>query len=169
MIVFPIKMQRLSVVLSALALVAAWGGQTAGENASLSSIGKMLPAGFLSRQITVPTFNNEGRKTSELYAETLVRIDETRLKAGEAVIEVFAEDRKQDLRLQMPTAYYNLKDKLLRSDARCKVSRVDMQTEGDSLIFDTETSIGSMVGKVRTLIFQTGKDVSKPSTQVSDK
>lgn len=159
------KVQRLSprmiASVLALALGVAWAwAQTAAGNASLSSVGKMLPKGFVSRQVTVPTFDLKGRKTSQLQADTLVRIDEARLKVGNAVIEVFAEDRKQDLRLQMPSAYYHLQDKILRSDERCKVSRMDMQTEGDSLVFDTETSIGSMVGKVRTLIFQTAKDVT---------
>jgi hypothetical protein len=166
------KLQSLCFALSALALAfgAVGGlGQNAGENASLSSIAKMLPAGFVSRHVTVPTFNQDGRKASQFYTETLVRIDEVRLKAGETVIEIFAENQKQDLRLQMPTAYYHLNDKLLRSDGRCQVLRADMQTQGDSLIFDTETSMGSMVGKVRTLIFQTEKDTPKPSNKVSDK
>jgi hypothetical protein len=35
------------------------------------------------------------------------------------------------------------------------VTRADLQTSADSLVFDTRTSIGSMSGRVRTLIFDT--------------
>jgi hypothetical protein len=33
------------------------------------------------------------------------------------------------------------------------VRRSDFETSGDSLVFDSRTSIGSMKGRVRTLIF----------------
>lgn len=139
----------------AATLLFAQNGQ---ESGGLSSAGRMLPAGFVSRQVVVPSFDEKGRKTSELRAETLVRLDDDRLQTGRTVIQVLAEDPAQNVRVEMPSALYHLGDKLLRSGERCTVARSDMRTEGDSLVFDAGTSVGSMVGRVRTLIFDTGAD-----------
>lgn len=147
-----------ATVLLAQTLPEAGGG--------LSSAGRMLPAGFVSRQVFVPSFDDKGRKTSELRAETLVRLDDERLQTGRTTILVLAEDPGQEVRVEMPSALYHLGDRLLRSGERCVVSRQDMRTEGDSLVFDTQTSIGSMVGGVRTLIFDTGAD-ARDSTQAA--
>jgi hypothetical protein len=59
------------------------------------------------------------------------------------------------MRIDLPSATFHLADHLLRSGEHCTVTRADLQTSADSLVFDTRTSIGSMSGRVRTLIFDT--------------
>lgn len=122
----------------------------------MASFGKMIPEGFVNRDVIIPSFDQTGRKTSELHAETITRIDQDRLQATQVIIHVLAPDPAQNMRIELPSATFHLTDHLLRSGQRCTVTRADLQTSADSLVFDTRTSMGSMGGRVRTLIFDTG-------------
>lgn len=122
----------------------------------MASFGKMIPEGFVNRDVVIPSFDQAGRKISELHAATLTRIDPERLQATRVTIHILAADPAQTMRIDLPSATFHLADHLLRSGERCTVTRADLQTSADSLVFDTRTSIGTMAGRVRTLIFDTG-------------
>ncbi len=121
----------------------------------MSAFGKMIPAGFVNRDVIIPSFDEAGKKTSELHAATLTRIDEEHLQATQVTISIQAEDPAQNIRVDLPSAVFHLGDEILRSDERSTVTRSDFETSGDTLVFDTRTSVGSMTGRVRTLIFDT--------------
>ena len=130
--------------------------QTVEPNADMSAFGKMIPAGFINREVVIPSFDDLGRKTSELTAATVTRIDDDRLQAGQVSISIFSLEPKENIQVKLPSALYNLSDKILRSGERSTITRSDLETSGDTLVFDSATSIGSMSGRVRTLIFDTG-------------
>lgn len=121
----------------------------------MSAFGKMIPAGFVNRDVVIPSFDDAGKKTSELHAATLTRIDEEHLQATRVTIGIQADDPAQNMRVDLPSAVFHLGDEILRSDERSTVTRSDFETSGDTLVFDTRTSVGSMTGRVRTLIFDT--------------
>lgn len=121
----------------------------------MSAFGKMIPAGFVNRDVIIPSFDEAGKKTSELHAATLTRIDEDRLQATQVTIDILGDDPGQSMRVALPSALYHLNDKILRSSERSTITRSDLETSGDTLVFDSRTSIGSMTGRVRTLIFDT--------------
>lgn len=153
----PLIHLRLWAALAVLATVTGLHSQDAPPaESSMASFGKMIPEGFINRDVVIPSFDQAGKKTSELHAETLTRIDEERLQATQVRIHIFAADPAQNMRIDLPSATFHLTDHVLRSGERCTVTRADLQTSADSLVFDTRTSIGSMSGRVRTLIFDTG-------------
>lgn len=138
------------VALSAIAL-----SQTTtdpAESDGMSAIGKMIPLGFVNKNVIVPSFS-EGKPSSLLTADTLTRLDEERLSAEKVVVEIYAEDPAENLRVDLKSAIYHMQDQILRSGERSLVARADFQMEGDTMVFDTANSIGSMKGHVRTLIF----------------
>jgi hypothetical protein len=146
------------LLVAALVLLANSTGllsQDVAPESSMAAFGKMIPAGFINRSVIIPSFDQAGKKTSELHAVTLTRIDEERLQATQVSIHIFAADPAQNMRIDLPSATFHLADHLLRSGEHCTVTRADLQTSADSLVFDTRTSIGSMSGRVRTLIFDT--------------
>lgn len=122
------------------------------EEDTMSAFGKMIPQGFVNKNVKVPSFK-EGKRSSLLTAGTLTRLDDTRLSAENVVVEIYGEDPAEDMRVDLITAIYNMQEKVLRSGERSRVSRADFEMEGDSMVFDTTNSIGSMKGRVRTLIF----------------
>lgn len=144
-----------AALLMASALSSLLSQNAAPEN-GMNAFGKMVPAGFVNRGVSIPSFNNAGTRTSELKAATLTRIDEDRLQADQVAIEIFAENPAQNIRVDLITAIHHMTDQILRSGKRSVVTRSDFVTSGDSLVFDARTSIGSMKGRVRTLIFDTG-------------
>jgi hypothetical protein len=138
-----------------LATVGILIAQTGAPQEGMSAFGKMVPSGFINRDVIVPSFNGEGRKTSELRAETLTRIDDDRLQIGKISIEIYAAEPAKNIRVDLIRAVYHMKDEMLRSGERSVVKRSDFETSGDSMVFDSHASVGSMKGRVRTLIFDT--------------
>ncbi len=138
-----------------LLLTAALLSQTAEPESPMSAFGKMIPAGFVNRDVIIPSFDETGKKTSELHAATLTRIDEERLQATQVTIDILGDEPAQNMRVALPSALYHLNEKILRSGERSTITRSDLETSGDTLVFDSRTSIGSMTGRVRTLIFDT--------------
>jgi hypothetical protein len=126
------------------------------KSGGMSDFGKMVPEGLINRGVIIPSFNQEGKKSSELRAETLTRVDDERLLAEKVTIDVYAETPEKTLHVDLKSAVHYLADQLLRSGERSVITRSDFETSGDSLVFDAATTIGSMKGRVQTLIFDTG-------------
>lgn len=146
------------VVRTAILLLISVGvllSQTQAPQDGMSAFGKMVPADFVNRDVIIPSFNDEGKKSSELHAETLTRIDDDRLQAAKLSIEIYAAEPAQNIRVDLISAVHHMTDQILRSGEHSVVRRSDFETSGDSLVFDARTSIGSMKGHVRTLIFDT--------------
>lgn len=141
--------------------------QSSAPEDELATFGRMIPAGFVNRGVVIPSFDRQGRKSSEMRAETVVRLDEQCLRAESVVIDLLARDPAQNMTVALPEAFFYLQDRILRSDTRSTVSRADFETSGDSMVFDSRTSMGSMTGRVRTLIFDTGA-VSNETSRKND-
>ena len=120
----------------------------------MNAFGKMVPLGFVNRMVRIPTFE-DGRLSSIVTADTLVRIDDQRLETGKTVVELVGEAAAETVRVDLQSAIYHLEDRVLRSGDRSRISRSDFVIEGDSLVFDAETSIGRVQGNVRTTITDT--------------
>jgi hypothetical protein len=151
----PLRYLRPSFTLGLLAVTALALSQTESpsvEEDAMSSFGKMIPQGFVNKNVVVPSFK-DGKRSSLLTAETLTRLDDERLTAEKVVVEIYAEDPAENLRVDLISAVYDMQEKVLRSGERSRVSRADFEMEGDSMVFNTVNSIGSMKGRVRTLIF----------------
>jgi hypothetical protein len=147
------------VVLSGLTAVAVTTlllSEEKQKSGGMSDFGKMVTEGLINRGVIIPSFDQEGKKSSELRAETLTRIDNERLLAEKVTIDVFAETPEKTLHVDLKSAVHHLADQLLRSGERSVITRSDFETSGDSLVFDAATTIGSMKGRVQTLIIDTG-------------
>jgi len=151
----PNKVRALFYWTVALLLVCTGGysEETASEG-GMSAFGKMVPLGFVNKNVRIPSFS-KGKASSIMTAETLTRIDDDRLQAGKTVMEILGETKEDNIRVDLSTAIFNMTEQILRSGERTRVSRADFQVEGDSMVFDSRTSIGQMKGRVRTIIFDT--------------
>ncbi len=159
----------LAVVLGLLA--PGMTGQEADDG--LAGVGRMVPLGFESRNVVIPSFK-DGKPAFELSADTLTRVDDERLVCGPTRVEVFGATPAFNTRVRLPSAVFHLGERVLRSGERCRITRADLAVEGDSLVFDTTTSIGALKGRVTTVIFDTaaltgapasGKAASRPAAK----
>lgn len=159
-----------SIVLGMVAGMALFAsGQQAGPESDMAAFMQMMPLGAESQGAVIPSFDATGRRSSLITADAIRRIDDERLYAEGLVVQMFNIDPKNNLRLDLHTAFYHMKGSILRSTERSRVTRADFQVEGDSLVFDTTKSQGRMTGNIRMVIFDTrtlsGEETSPPAVE----
>ena len=118
----------------------------------LSSFCKLLPLGEKNQNVKIPSFTN-GIRTSLINARTMTRVDDEHMEMEKMDILLKGDTDGKDLSVKMRTATYHMPSSVISSDQRSRVSRNDFQLEGDSLVFDTRTQEGKMVGHVEMIIF----------------
>lgn len=141
-------------VVAGLIMFAAYA-QQASTDAGMAAFLRMVPLGAESKGAVIPSFDESGRRTSLITADVMRRIDDNRLYTEKLVVQMFNTDPKNNVRLDLKTAFYHMAGGILRSTERSRVSRADFQIEGDSLIFDTVKNQGRMTGNIRMVIFDT--------------
>lgn len=138
---------------AALACVAALVVQA--QDSGLITALRNIPLGVENLGAVLPSFDSSGHRSSVITADVVRRVDDERLYAEGFALEQYAKDPQQNLRIELPTAHYNMTTGTLRSLERGKVTRGNFQIEGDTLVFDSRTNRGLMEGNIRTVIFDT--------------
>lgn len=159
-----------SIILGMMAGLALFAsGQEGGVNSGMAAFMQMIPLGAESEGAVIPSFDATGRRTSLITADAIRRIDDERLYAEGLVVQMYNLDPKNNLRLDLHTAFYHMTGGILRSTERSRVTRSDFEVEGDSLVFDTTKSQGRMTGNIRMVIFDTrtlsGEETHPPAPE----
>ena len=133
----------------------------------LGGFGKVLPLGEKNIDVKIPSFR-DGMPSSTVRAGSMTRVDADNMVMEKMDIRLFgdpkaADPRSQDVRVQLITAIYHMPSQILTSDQRSRVSRQDFDLQGDSMIFDTKTQQGKMVGNVHMVIYDADSLLSKSS------
>lgn len=136
----------------------------AGANAGLKAFGQMIPLGSRSRGVRIPSFD-EGKPSSLIVADAMTRVDDDELFLEKTAINVYAEKKEEDMRIDMKTGTYFMDEQILTSTERSRVSRSDFQIEGDSMVYDTKSAQGKMVGNVEMIIFDASAASKKMNIQ----
>lgn len=118
----------------------------------LGAVGKVLPIGEKNIDVKIPSFR-DGVPSSTVRADSMTRLDTENMAMERMDIRMYGKTHEQDVRVQLVTALYHMPSQILSSDQRSRVSREDFDLQGDSMIFDTRTGQGKMVGNVRMVIF----------------
>lgn len=123
-------------------------------NQGLIPFGKMLPIGEKHLILEIPSFK-DGAPSSTVKAASMTRMDDENMLLERMDIRLFGPPAQsdRDMRVQLRTAIYHMPTHVLASDERSRISRMDFDLQGDSLVFDTATGQGKMVGNVKMVIF----------------
>src|SRR3954470_9436255 len=116
-----------------------------------------LPVGHDARGLVLPDYDLEGHLRGRFVAGSARRLDEEQISFSDLKITTFTDDDKIDLEVNLPTAVFNLKTKILSSKEKGTVHRADFNIVGDSLDFDTDKRTGHMIGHVKMVITSTSK------------
>lgn len=147
----------ISVTLGVLAGLVMFAAAQQSETADggIGAFLQMVPPGAVNRGAVIPSFDATGRRTSLITADMLRRVDDERIYAENLVVQMFNADPKNDLRIDLKTAFYQMAagGGVLRSTERSHVSSPEFDIEGDSLIFDTAKNQGRMTGNIHMVIF----------------
>jgi hypothetical protein len=112
--------------------------------------------------VGIPGFQN-GQPSSLITAEALTRKDANNLFAEDMIIKIFGATPKEDVKVTLRTATYKMDAQTLSSEERSRVARSDFFIEGDTMVFDTATSQGKMVGRVHMVIYDTASFSQRPA------
>ncbi|WP_395741603.1 hypothetical protein [Prosthecobacter sp.] len=158
----------VSIMLGVLAGLAMFvsAAQQPAPDPGIAAFMQMVPLGAVNKGAVIPSFDATGRRTSLITADVIRRVDDDRIYAENLVVQMFNPDAKNDVRIDLKTAFYHMAGGVLRSADRSRVSRSDFIIEGDSLIFDTAKNQGRMTGNIHMVIFDSGAlsgDVPPPS------
>src|SRR3954470_9722925 len=82
-----------------------------------------LPVGHEARGLVLPDFDLEGHLRGRFVAGSARRLDEEQVSFTELKITTFTQDNQNDLQVDLPTAVFNLKTKILSSKERGTVQR----------------------------------------------
>ena len=115
----------------------------------------------------IPSFR-DGMPSSTMRAQTLTRVGENLMDMERLDIRIIDNVRQNDMRVQLPTASFDMATNVLSSQQRGRISREDFQLEGDTLIFDTRSGQGKMTGHIHMIIFDADSlskqnDAEKPA------
>lgn len=116
-----------------------------------------LPVGHDARGLVLPDFDLEGHLRGRFVAGSARRLDQEQVLFTDLKITTYTKDNQNDLQVDLPTAIFNLKTKVLTSKEKGTVERADFNIVGDSLDFDTDKRTGHMVGHVKMVIKSNSK------------
>ena len=89
------------------------------------------------------------------------RLDQEQVAFVDLKITTFTPESQTDLQIDLHTAIFNLKTKMLSSKEHATVERADFNIVGDSLEFDTDKRTGRMIGHVKMVITSNSKLIEK--------
>lgn len=127
----------------------------------LGAVGSILPIGQKNLDAHMPSFR-DGKPSSLIEAGSMTRMDQDHMILEKAHIRLYGTTQDQDLHVQLHSGAYDMSTQVLDSHERSRVSRNDFQLEGDSMIFDTRSQQGKMVGHVHMVIYDAESLKKKP-------
>ena len=127
----------------------------------LGAMGSILPIGQKNLDARMPSFR-DGKPSSLVEAGSMTRMDEDHMVMEKVHIRLYGAKQEDDLHVQLHSGAYDMNTQVLDSNERSRVSRNDFQLEGDSMVFDTRTQQGKMVGHVHMIIYDAESLKKKP-------
>jgi len=125
-----------------------------------SAIDLPVPVGEPVKGIRIPQYDESGKLTMNLSAETARKLDDTRVELEGLKVAFNDKDEKQIV-VEIPHSFLDLGTKILTADSQTVITREDFDITGQSAMFDTATRSGSFKGHVKASF---RNDASAPVT-----
>ena len=124
------------------------------EDPNAPAVNIPIPVGHSAEGVVFPVFE-KGKLQMSLKMSVAKRVDNEHLQATSLNIETYDENGQREMQIDAPRSTLDLNTKIVTSDVPVTIRRADFEVTGDTMIFNTDTRFGRMVGKVRMLIFNT--------------
>jgi hypothetical protein len=107
-----------------------------------------VPVGEPVKGIKIPQYDEQGKLTMNLTAETALKLDEKKVEFNNLRIQ-FADKEEKEIIVEIPHSILDLESRLLVADSRTEIRREDFDIAGDKAEFDTVARTGTFKGPVR--------------------
>ena len=122
-----------------------------------------LPIGHEAKGLVLPDFDLQGHLRGKFEAVSAKRIDEEHIGFHSLKITTFTPENKADLTIELIDSTLNLRTRILSSNERTIIQRIDFNIAGDSVEFDTNTHTGKLIGNVKMVITTQSQLLTNPN------
>jgi Lipopolysaccharide-assembly, LptC-related len=119
-----------------------------------------VPVGEPVKGIKIPQYDETGKLTMSLSADTARKLDEKKVELGQLKVEFHDKDEKEIV-VEIPHSMLDLETKVLSADSETRIQREDFEITGKTAEFDTASRSGTFKGRVRAS-FQNGEHAQLP-------
>lgn len=106
-----------------------------------------VPVGEPVKGIKIPQYDEKGKMTLCLTADTAKKLNEHQVELGKLKVQ-FAEKEDQEIIVEIPHSILDLETKILTADTETTIHRPDFEIIGESAVFDTLARQGTFKGHV---------------------
>lgn len=154
----PLRAAETTAVQSAPANAAPPPSRAAITNAGAMDV--PVPVGEPVKGIKIPQYDEQGKLTMNLTAETALKLDERKVEFNNLRIQ-FADKEEKEIIVEIPHSILDLDTRLLVADTKTVIRREDFDIAGDKAEFDTVARTGTFKGPVRAS-FRNGAPTDQP-------
>ena len=119
-----------------------------------------VPVGEPVKGIKVPQYDENGKLTMSLTAETALKLDDRKVELGKLKV-LFNDKEEKSIIVEIPHSILDMESKVLVADSETVIRRDDFEIVGQSAVFDTFSRSGTFKGKVHAS-FQNGAPSELP-------
>lgn len=117
-------------------------GQSRGQKIDLS-----VPVGFPVKGIKIPQYDERGKLTMNLMAETARKLDDRQVEFGKLKVQ-FSDQEEKEIVVEIPHSILDMETKVLIADTPTLIHREDFEIVGEGAEFDTVVRRGTLKGHV---------------------
>lgn len=118
--------------------------------ATSTNIEKMdlpVPVGEPIKGIKIPQYDENGKLTMNLVADTALKLDERQVEFKDLKI-LFSDKEEKEIVVEIPHSILDLETKILIADTKTIIRREDFEIIGETAEFDTIARTGKFKGSV---------------------
>jgi hypothetical protein len=119
-----------------------------------------IPVGEPVKGIKIPQYDENGKLTMNLIADTARKLDEKQVEFGKLKIE-FTDKEEKTICVEIPHSILDMESKKLVADTETLIHRDDFEIIGQSAEFDTVARSGTFKGRVHAS-FRNGETADLP-------
>ena len=106
-----------------------------------------VPIGEPVKGIKIPQYDEQGKLTMSLTAETARKLDERQVELGKLKVQ-FSDKEEKEIIVEIPHSILDMESKVLVADSETVIRREDFEIVGQSAEFDTVARSGTFKGRV---------------------
>ena len=136
------------------------GSRTSAIPATERKIDLPVPVGEPVKGIKIPQYDNGGKLTMCLTAETAQKLNEQQVELHKLKVQ-FDDKEEKEIIVEIPHSILNLETKILTADSETVIRREDFEIVGATAVFDTLARQGTFKGRVHAS-FRKGAMIDQP-------
>jgi hypothetical protein len=107
-----------------------------------------VPVGEPIKGIKIPQYDEHGKLTMNLVADTALKLDERQVEFKNLKIQ-FSDKEEKEIVVEIPHSILDLETRILSADTKTVIRREDFDIVGEKAEFDTMARTGKFKGPVK--------------------